>query len=107
MAEAVGTREGVQKETLKKELKMRHMTMISLGGVIGAGLIVVVAVEAVAGRRYACGEEKRRTHHNMGGNRETTMVLGDYQHRYGDPDAQAARYGASRASSDPGAGRKR
>ena len=40
MPEAVGTREGVQKETLKKELKMRHMTMISLGGVIGAGLFV-------------------------------------------------------------------
>jgi len=40
LAEAVDTREGVQKETLKKELKMRHMTMISLGGVIGAGLFV-------------------------------------------------------------------
>lgn len=30
----------VQGETLKKQLRMRHMTMISLGGVIGAGLFV-------------------------------------------------------------------
>ncbi len=40
LAQATGTRSAPQGETLKKELKMRHMTMISLGGVIGAGLFV-------------------------------------------------------------------
>ncbi|GMA50666.1 putative GABA permease GabP [Alicyclobacillus contaminans] len=30
----------MSQQTLKKDLKMRHMTMISLGGVIGAGLFV-------------------------------------------------------------------
>ncbi|HET7480202.1 MAG TPA: amino acid permease [Rubrobacteraceae bacterium] len=41
MAEATGTtQQGAQAEDLKKQLKMRHMTMISLGGVIGAGLFV-------------------------------------------------------------------
>lgn len=41
LAEATGTQQqGVQGEALKKQLKMRHMTMISLGGVIGAGLFV-------------------------------------------------------------------
>lgn len=40
MAEATGTQQGVQGEDLKKQLKMRHMTMIALGGVIGAGLFV-------------------------------------------------------------------
>ena len=40
MAQATGTQKITQGETLKKELKMRHMTMISLGGVIGAGLFV-------------------------------------------------------------------
>lgn len=37
---AEDTRQGVEGEVLKKQLKMRHMTMISLGGVIGAGLFV-------------------------------------------------------------------
>ena len=43
MAEATGTRtvdQGTQGEPLKKQLKMRHMTMIFLGGIIGAGLFV-------------------------------------------------------------------
>lgn len=34
------TQQGVEGEVLKKQLKMRHMTMISLGGVLGAGLFV-------------------------------------------------------------------
>jgi len=37
---AEDTRQGVEGKVLKKQLKMRHMTMISLGGVIGAGLFV-------------------------------------------------------------------
>ena len=43
MAEATGTRtvdQGTQGEPLEKQLKMRHMTMIFLGGIIGAGLFV-------------------------------------------------------------------
>lgn len=36
MAETAGT----QGEPLRKQLEMWHMTMVSLGGVIGAGLFV-------------------------------------------------------------------
>jgi len=41
LAEATSTqRQEVRGETLEKQPKTRHMTMISLGGIIGAGLFV-------------------------------------------------------------------
>ena len=63
---ATGTRtvdQGAQGEPLNKQLKIRRMTMISLGGIIGAGLFfgsgpIINAVGPAAGlsvgRLYAC-----------------------------------------------------
>jgi hypothetical protein len=48
---------------LKRSLRSRHMTMISLGGVIGAGLFVgsgaVMNQTALAARRTGLGNEPR------------------------------------------------
>src|SRR6186713_1542831 len=40
MADTVGTDPGLEPTDLKRGLKQRHLTMIAIGGVIGAGLFV-------------------------------------------------------------------